>query len=70
MVSRYDDRAGPQTLLATFVGPNARYYALQFERQGTVWWRGLSFNLAAAILGPVWAAGRGVWTWVLDRGGR
>ena len=63
MISWHNDPGGPQTLLATFVGPNARYYTLQFERLGTGWWRGLSFNLAAAILGPVWAAGRGVWTW-------
>ena len=48
----------PRDLCATFVGSNADYYARQFERmsEGT-----LSVNWAAAVLGPIWAAARGVW---------
>lgn len=62
MVSEHIDRDDPSTLVREFVGPNTHYYAVQFEPQRTGWLRGLSFNLAAAILGPVWAAGRAVWT--------
>ena len=63
MVSEPADRGSPQRLLATFVGPNAGYYALEFQRLGAGRGPRLSLNLSAALLGPVWAAGRGVWTW-------
>ena len=63
MDSQHDDRDGSQAAIATFVGPNAHYYALAFERLSAERRRGFSINLAAAFVGPVWAIGRGVWTW-------
>ena len=63
MDSQHDDRGGSQAAIATFVGPNAHYYALAFERLSAERRRGFSVNLAAAFVGPVWAIGRGVWTW-------
>jgi len=61
--SRNDHQGGSQTAIATFVGPNAHYYALAFERLGSERRRAFSVNLAAAFVGPLWAIGRGVWTW-------
>ena len=49
--------------VATFVGSNGAYYATQFQRlaEGSY-----TFNWAAALLGPLWAAARGLWSlfWV------
>ena len=57
-----EDRA---ELLRRFTGSNARYYRREFNKIGDttsfVW----SFNLSAALLGPVWFGLRGLWKWGL-----
>ncbi|NIA69338.1 ABC transporter permease subunit [Pelagibius litoralis] len=56
------DREALDASIAEFTGSNSGYYAAAFhkihESSGAV---PLTFNLAAAVLGPVWAAMRGVW---------
>lgn len=47
--------------LQEFAHRSADYYAGAFERLGAKGWIGVSFNLAAALLGPLWAAARGLW---------
>ena len=53
------------TLIAEFVETNPDYYKNKFqkigERSGFAW----TFNLAAAVLGPVWFGMRGLWKWGL-----
>lgn len=52
-------------LIARFVGRGAAYYTRQFARLGQApGWRA-SFNAVAALVGPVWFAARGLWSWFL-----
>ena len=48
-----------------FVGSSGAYYERQFDlignRSGFTW----SFNVAAALLGPIWYGLRGLWRWGL-----
>lgn len=45
-----------------FAGPNGDYYAVAFRRiHETTGMTPRTFNLAAAVFGPLWAAARGVW---------
>ena len=45
-----------------FAGPRGGRYARVFRRiQGDAGWGALSFNWAAALLGPFWSAARGLW---------
>ena len=56
------DREALDASIAEFAGKNADYYAAAFhkihESSGLM---PQTFNLAAALLGPIWAAMRGVW---------
>lgn len=56
------DRAELDASISRFAGSNGEYYAEAFhkihEATGVV---PTSFNLAAMLLGPIWAAMRGVW---------
>ena len=56
------DRDALDASIADFAEKNAGYYAAAFhkihESSGTL---PVTFNLAAALLGPIWAAMRGVW---------
>ena len=56
------DRAALDASITDFAGPNADYYVTAFRKihEGTT---GLpkSFNVAAALAGPFWAAARGTW---------
>jgi len=45
-----------------YTGPNAAYYFDRFERMSTGGLNAFSINWAAAALGPLWAAARGLWT--------
>ena len=51
--------------LRSFIGSNADYYKRQFtfigSKPGIVW----TFNLTAAILGPIWYFMRGIWHWAV-----
>ena len=53
------------TDIATFVESNPDYYQKQFDyigsRPGFSW----TFNLIAALLGPIWYGMRGLWNWGL-----
>lgn len=56
------DHASLDASIAEFAGQNGDYYAKQFQRIHSS--TGLlpnTFNAIAAILGPIWAAARGVW---------
>jgi glycine betaine/proline transport system permease protein len=57
-----EDRAAS---IQAFVGSSAAYYERQFDfigsKPGLTW----TFNLAAAILGPIWYGMRGMWHWAL-----
>lgn len=50
-----------QGLLQEFAHRSADYYAGAFERLGQAGWIGAPFHLAAAAIGPLWAAARGLW---------
>ena len=52
-------------LLADFVVSNADYYQRTFDRIGAKSGFTWAFNLAAAILGPIWFGMRGMWNWCL-----
>jgi len=54
-----------QALLDEFVGSNGRYYMAQFDRIGNSTRFSWTFNVAAAILGPVWFGIRHLWQWGL-----
>ena len=70
-VSLEESSASPGTSAAqalslrSFIGPNADYYKRQFtfigSKPGIVW----TFNLTAAILGPIWYFMRGIWHWAV-----
>jgi glycine betaine/proline transport system permease protein len=56
-------RAGErQALIRSFVGPRAEYYETAFAAIQTAAGFPLTFNWAAAVLGPFWMAARNVWT--------
>ena len=48
-------------LARKFAGRNGDYYARQFERLGEARSFAWTFNWAAAVLGPLWLAGRSLW---------
>ncbi len=60
--NRAEDR---EELLREFVGTNFAYYSRNFARIGAkagfIW----TFNLMAALLGPIWFGMRGIWKWAL-----
>ena len=52
-------------LLRRFVGFNAAYYRREFTKIGDTTGWAWSFNLVAALLGPIWFGLRGLWKWGL-----
>lgn len=48
-----------------FIGPQADYYKTQFEKIGSSSGFTPTFNWAAALLGSIWFASRGLWNWAL-----
>ena len=52
-------------LVDEFVGSNGTYYAKQFEHIGSSSKFTWTFNLAAAVLGPIWFGMRHLWQWGL-----
>lgn len=52
-------------LMRQFVGSNPDYYERQFKRIGSQSSFTWTFNLVAALLGPIWFGLRGIWKWVL-----
>lgn len=56
------DREALDASIQVFAGPNGDYYAAACHRiHETAGPLALTFNVAAALLGPIWAAIRGVW---------
>ncbi|MEP2472753.1 proline/glycine betaine ABC transporter permease [Roseobacter sp.] len=59
-----NSKTDPNTLnqlISDFVGVNAPYYIYEFNRIQCMTGFSGSWNIRAAIFGPVWAASRGVW---------
>ncbi len=52
-------------LVAHFVGSNPGYYEEQFNKINSNSRFSWTFNLAAAVLGPIWYGLRGLWNWGL-----
>jgi glycine betaine/proline transport system permease protein len=49
--------------IESFVGSNGHYYEKQFSRLEQALHYRWNFNVAAALLGPIWTAGRRLWVW-------
>ncbi|MFD1159779.1 ABC transporter permease [Roseovarius aestuarii] len=54
-----------EELLAQFVATNPGYYSRQFQTIGAKAGFAWTFNLIAALLGPIWYGMRGLWNWGL-----
>ena len=52
-------------LIGTFVQTNPHYYRAQFNKIGSTARFSWTFNLIAALLGPVWFGMRSLWKWAL-----
>ena len=52
-------------LITNFVKTNSNYYIKQFQQIGSKPTFSFSFNLYAAILGPIWFGMRNIWNWAL-----
>ncbi len=57
--------AGHGKLIEEFAVTNTDYYERQFKAIGDSTRFTLTFNLAAALLGPVWFGARNLWKWFL-----
>jgi len=58
------DRAALDKSIAEFAGQNPEYYQGAFRKiQESTGPYAFTFNLAAAVLGPIWSAARGLWGW-------
>lgn len=58
------DRDALDASVAEFVGQNEGYYQAAFHKiQEATGPFAFTFNLAAALLGPIWSAARGLWGW-------
>lgn len=61
-VTEEEDR---NALIAQFVETNPEYYAEKFKKIGAKTGFSWTFNIAAAVLGPVWFGMRNLWKWGL-----
>ena len=52
-------------LVQEFVGYGQAYYLRVFEKLGSRSGLRFSFNVVAALLGPIWYGMRGLWTWCM-----
>ena len=52
-------------LITDFVKTNPNYYIEQFQKIGSKPTFSLSFNIYAAIFGPIWFGIRNIWNWAL-----
>ena len=52
-------------LITDFVKTNPDYYIDQFQKIGSKPTFSFSFNIYAAILGPIWFGMRNIWNWAL-----
>ncbi len=56
------DHTGRDEAIARFAGVNSTYYQHAFRRIGDRRGYVASFNIAAALLGPIWLGGRRLWS--------
>ena len=63
--ARGTENLGPDQLVAEFVGSSPDYYRRQFKRIGNKSGFTWTFNIAAALFGPIWFGLRGLWKWGL-----
>ena len=59
------NRQDVNSLIDTFIGPNADYYRQQFAYITEAPGYRPTFNIMAAIFSPVWHGARGLWNWFL-----
>jgi len=52
-------------LISEFVSTNPQYYESRFEKIGAKTGFSWTFNIGAALLGPVWYGMRSLWSWGL-----
>ena len=52
-------------LITDFVKTNSNYYIQEFQKIGSKPTFSYSFNLYAAIFGPIWFGMRNIWNWAL-----
>ena len=52
-------------LITDFVKTSSNYYIQEFQKIGSKPTFSFSFNLYAAILGPIWSGMRNIWNWAL-----
>ena len=65
MVSKELNNPSRSELITDFVKTNPNYYIDQFQKIGSKPTFSFSFNLYAAILGPIWFGMRNIWNWAL-----
>ena len=59
------NRESKNELIKKFVTTNPMYYQSQFEKVGATKGFTWTFNLMAALLGPIWFGMRALWNWAL-----
>jgi glycine betaine/proline transport system permease protein len=64
-VSKELNNPSRSELITNFVKTNPEYYIEKFQQIGSKPTFSLSFNLYAAILGPIWFGMRNIWNWAL-----
>jgi len=57
------DAVTQKGLTETFIGSNSTYYEEQFRLIGSTSTFTFTFNVFAALLGPIWFGLRGIWNW-------
>ncbi|MGB7240572.1 MAG: ABC transporter permease subunit [Sulfitobacter sp.] len=56
------DRAALNASINTFAGRSGAYYTIAFNKiHSAIGWVPITFNLWAAVLGPLWSASRAIW---------
>ena len=65
MVSKELNNQSRSELITDFVKTNPEYYIEKFKQIGSKPTFSFSFNLYAAILGPIWFGMRNIWNWAL-----
>jgi glycine betaine/proline transport system permease protein len=64
-VSKEINNPSRSELITDFVKTNPNYYIDQFQKIGSKPTFSFSFNIYAAILGPIWFGMRNIWNWAL-----
>ena len=65
MVNKELNNPSRSELITDFVKTNPEYYIEKFKQIGSKPTFSFSFNLYAAILGPIWFGMRNIWNWAL-----